>query len=423
MPKRKWLKILAAVLTLALLLAFVVTAYAVHASQRVHDVPFPQISADRSPEGVARGAVIFHATCEPCHRAATADRASGASMAEVPGWLGQFHSGNITSDPRAGIGAISDAVAARMIRYGVNRSGHWAPMPAYAMSDADLAAVLGFLRSDDPLFRPEPKPTPPNHLSTAGSLALFLGGVLTPPARPSVIRAPARAPTADYGRYLAEGIYQCGDCHTAGFDADKVRGPDAFAGGAELKDVAGNPIYSPNLTQDPETGIGRWSRDQFARAIRSGIRPDNTAIGYPMPRFRGADDIEVDALLAYLRSFPARANQVPGRHSAIGSSAASSSSMANSATQGDPARAFQQLGCVACHGPGAAYESKLQQASGKPALEVARWIRNPELFRPGTPMPTFASVLDESAALELATWIQLTHGATGIHSGLPAAHF
>src|SRR6185369_1329810 len=61
-----------------------------------------------------------------------------------------------------------------------------------ATRGAQVAAVLGFLRSDDPLFRPEPKPTQPNHLSTAGSLALFLGGVLTPPARPSVIRAPAR---------------------------------------------------------------------------------------------------------------------------------------------------------------------------------------------------------------------------------------
>jgi len=54
---------------------------------------------------------------------------------------------------------------------------------------------------------------------------------------------------------------------------------------------------------------------------------------------------------------------------------------------------------------GAAYEAKLQQALGKPAAEVARWIRNPELYRPGTPMPTFESVLDENAALELANWL------------------
>src|SRR6187551_2339498 len=44
----------------------------------------------------------------------------------------------------------------------------------------------------------------------------------------------------------------------------------------------------------------------------SGLRPDHTAIGYPMPRFRGADEIEIDALFAYLRDFPPRQNQVPG---------------------------------------------------------------------------------------------------------------
>ena len=408
MSIRKLLKILGTTMTLVLLGACGLTAYAVHASHRSFDVPYPNVTADRSPEGVARGAVIFHATCEACHRSATGERASGAPILDAPRWLGQFHSGNITSDRAAGIGSISDAVAARMIRYGVNRSGHWGPMPAYALSDADLAAVLGFLRSDDPLFRPEPRPAPASRLSVAGSLALFLGGVLTPPVRPASIVAPARAPNADYGRYLAEGVYQCSDCHTPGFDADKVHGPDAFIGGAEVKNAAGETIYSPNLTRDPETGIGRWTRDEFALAVRSGLRPDNTAVAYPMPRFRGADDVEIDALLAYLQSFPARANPVPGRRPAHAGAA-----QLDDHHSGDSKRAFQQLGCVACHGKGAAYESKLQQALGKPAAEIARWIRNPELYRPGTPMPTFASVLDENAALELANWLKRSGGTTG----------
>jgi len=407
MSMRKLLKILCAALALVLVAACGLTAYAVHASRRSLDVPFPKITADRSPEGLARGAVIFHATCEACHRAATADRASGAPIHDAPEWLGQLHSGNITSDRAAGIGSISDAVAARMIRYGVNRSGHWAPMPAYAMSDADLAAVLGFLRGDDPLFRPEPRPAPPSRLSVAGSVALFLGGALTPPSRPASIVAPARAPNESYGRYLAEGVYQCGDCHTPGFGADKLHGPDAYAGGAELKNAAGKLIYSPNLTRDLETGIGRWSREQFALAVRSGIRPDSTALSYPMLRFRGADELEIDALFAYLRSFPPRANQVPGRRAAL---AANGEGASSPAVHASPQRAFEQLGCVACHGKGAPYEAKLQQASSKPAAEVARWIRNPELYRPGTLMPTFASVLDEGAALELALWLQ--KGAT-----------
>jgi len=410
MSIRKVSKLLGTALSLVLMAACGLTAYAVYASRRSHEVPYPKVTADRSPEGVARGALIFHATCEACHVAQAGDRASGAPIHDAPQWLGQLHSGNITSDRAAGIGSISDAAAARMIRYGVNRSGHWGPMPSYAMSDADLAAVIGFLRSDDPLFRPEPRPAPASQLSVAGSLALFLGGVLTPPARPASIVAPARAPSADYGRYLAEGVYQCGDCHTPGFDADKVRGPDAYIGGAELKNAAGETLYSPNLTQDRETGIGRWSREQFALAVRSGLRPDDSPIGYPMPRFRGADEVEIDALLAYLRTFPARENPVPGRRAALTALGVGERAERLS---GNPARAFERLGCVSCHGKGAPYESKLQQASGKSAAEVARWIRNPELYRPGTPMPTFASVLDESAALELANWLKRASGAAG----------
>jgi mono/diheme cytochrome c family protein len=38
--------------------------------------------------------------------------------------------------------------------------------------------------------------------------------------------------------------------------------------------------------------------------------------------------------------------------------------------------------------------------------QLARWIRNPEAFLPGTVMPTFAPVLDEAGALELAEWIR-----------------
>jgi len=119
-----------------------------------------------------------------------------------------------------------------------------------------------------------------------------------------------------------------------------------------------------------------------------------------MPRFRGADEIEIDALFAYLRAFPPRQNQMPGRHPALSQSSTQASERG---LHGEPKRAFDQLGCVGCHGKGAAYEAKLQQALGKPAAEVARWIRNPELYRPGTPMPTFASVLDENAALERMT--------------------
>lgn len=396
MLKRRLFRILTITGLAALTLLVALVAFASAAAERRHDLPLPAVVADRSPEGVARGAAIFHTTCEACHRAPTGERASGAPLYDAPEWLGTLHSGNLTSDRTAGIGALSDALAARTIRFGISREGRWVPMPAYALSDADLAAVLGFLRSGDPLFRPDPQPAPRTQLSLAGRTVLFLAGVFTPPARPASINAPPKAPSVDYGRYLAEGVYQCGDCHSPSFDASKGQGSDAFAGGVELRNGAGETIYSPNISRDEAAGIGRWSRDQFALAVRDGLRPDGSALGYPMPHFRGADDLEIDALLAFLRSFPAQATPVEGRRPALAQSQASSA----------PQQNFERLGCVACHGKGAPFEAKLAQASGKPVADVARWIRNPELYRPGTAMPTFASVLDEPSALALASWIQ-----------------
>ncbi len=397
---RKVLKILAGILVVVCAALVGLIAWASHAADRRHDVPLPPIRADRSPEGVARGAAIFHATCEACHRAPDSDRAAGAPLPEIPAWLGTFHSANITSHPEAGIGRRTDGEIARIIRYGVNRHGRKSAMPDYALSDADIAAVLGFLRSDDPLFRPDPRVAPPSELSALGKTVLFVTGALSPPDRPaSGLDAPPRGPTAEYGRYLAEAVYDCGTCHTAGFAPDKVRGPDAFAGGFALTDAAGRPIVSANLTPDGATGIGGWTRDDLARALRDGFRPDGTTIQYPMPRFRGADDVEVDALFAFLQSLPPRANLRPGHRKVERRSTPP-------APPADPAEQFVTLGCVACHSPGARYEANLANAAGKPALQVARWIRNPESFLPGTPMPTFASVLDEASALRLAEWIQ-----------------
>jgi mono/diheme cytochrome c family protein len=312
MKRRKLFVICASTLGVVGLGLVGLAVFASHEATRMRDVPYPTVVAARSAAGIARGATIFQGTCEACHRPAGGERASGARMAEVPEWLGQFYAQNLTSDPRAGIGSLSDGAVARMIRFGVNHDGRWGPMPSYGMSDADLAAVIGYMRSEDPLFAPDPKPVPPSELSLLGQVALVLAGQLTPPDRPAAgVEAPARAPSAEYGRYLAGEVYQCGDCHTAGMEPDKVRGPDAYAGGADMVGANGETMYSPNLTPDVRTGIGRWDRGDFARAVREGSRPDGAVLRSPMPRFRGLDDVEVDALFTFLRSLPARSNPSP----------------------------------------------------------------------------------------------------------------
>ena len=64
------------------------------------------------------------------------------------------------------------------------------------------------------------------------------------------------------------------------------------------------------------------------------------------------------------------------------------------------------MGCVACHGPNAAFHQKIVNARAKPEAEIAAWILHPEKVKPTTAMPTFANVVSADEALALARWIK-----------------
>jgi mono/diheme cytochrome c family protein len=102
------------------------------------------------------------------------------------------------------------------------------------------------------------------------------------------------------GAYLATAA-GCDNCHT-----DRAHGGQPYAGGLALRTPFGT-FYSPNITPDLETGIGRWTGAQFLRALREGVRPDgaNYFPVFPYPSFTGITDEDVLAIKAYLFSLPA----------------------------------------------------------------------------------------------------------------------
>ncbi len=113
------------------------------------------------------------------------------------------------------------------------------------------------------------------------------------------------------GAYLANGIVACGNCHTP-------QGPDGPVAGMEFAgqlviDWEPFTAYASNITPDPETGIGGWSREDVVRAIREGLRPDGSLIGPPMPigLYRNISDEDAEAIAAYVLSVPPLRNEVP----------------------------------------------------------------------------------------------------------------
>lgn len=111
---------------------------------------------------------------------------------------------------------------------------------------------------------------------------------------------------------VARGAYLtraggCISCHT-----DVKHGGAAFAGGRALKTPFGT-FYSPNLTPDRETGIGRWSDTEFLDALRRGIAPDGAHYFpvFPYPSYARMTAADALAIKAYLFSVPpvAKANR------------------------------------------------------------------------------------------------------------------
>lgn len=362
-------------------------------SRSYADVAEPPIVADRSPAAVARGELLFHSICIECHGGSDG-RPTGKHLAEVPAFLGDFYSANL-AHPTQGVRTLSDGKIARAMRHGVLPDGRLSPvMTSFAaIGDADVAAILGYIRSSTPVFEPAGEAQPRTRLTLVGKLMLTYVGGLGVHGEPSGVPVPPKAPTVEYGRYMTQ-VLDCATCHTEGFGDDKMHGPGAFAGGFELVDPTGTKIWSKNITPDEATGIGRWSVDDFERAIARGVTPDGYLVRKPMPLFSRLDRTDAEAIYAYLRTVPkvTRAN-TPGGAPLRRPSA------------GDPPELlFTSLGCVTCHGASSPHRDKLANAVSKPDEAVADWILDPQATRPGSIMPSFKSVLTRDEALALARY-------------------
>lgn len=105
----------------------------------------------------------------------------------------------------------------------------------------------------------------------------------------------ANADAATRGEYVAR-MADCEACHTA-------KGGQPFAGGRAFVLPFGT-IYTPNITPDPETGIGRWTDRQFVDAVHRGIAPDGSRYypAFPYPSYTLLTDDDTLAIKAYLFS-------------------------------------------------------------------------------------------------------------------------
>jgi mono/diheme cytochrome c family protein len=283
--------------------------------------PAPNVRVAMDQERVARGKYLYAlADCDGCHSPHDTSRlylpvneAKRGSGQAIPDDGTIHYIPNITPDPETGIGAWTDGEKIRAIREGIGRDGRalvpFMPYGSYRhMSDDDVQSLVAYLNTLAPVKQKQPRMEAPLPFS------LLVKSMPQPVTKPVV--TPPRDNTVLYGEYLAT-IGNCAICHTQ----FGTLGPDSskrFAGGHEFK-FPGATVVSANITPDPDTGIGRWSREYFLDRFRRhrGVQAESLPAATPelftvMPwrNLSQMTDGDLSAIYDYLMTRPAIANRV-----------------------------------------------------------------------------------------------------------------
>lgn len=314
---KKLLKILGIILGIVVLVVVVFLIYVSARGTGSYEVNVPAIpKVEVTPERVARGEKIAAMLCRNCHFNNETNKLTGRPLAEAP-QFGKINSRNITHDAEVGIGGWSDAEIIYFIRTGINpKSGKFIPpyMPKLMhISDEDLRSVVAYLRSDSPEVQADKTEYPESEPSF---LSKFLCVVAFHPYKypEKELPGPDTTNKVEWGKYLALYQIECFTCHSKDFKTMDVESPEKsegfFGGGNQLINTEGVTVTTLNITPDEETGIGRWTEDEFVKAIKSGIIPNGPALRNPMVPYSMLTDEEARAIYAYLRTVPKLTHKV-----------------------------------------------------------------------------------------------------------------
>ena len=263
--------------------------------QRRIDVAVAPVALRSDADSVARGRYIFMSRgCTECHGV---DGAGKTLVDDGKGML--LHAPNITPVPGGVVANYTADDWTRTIRHGVKPNGRPAiimPSEDYArLNDNDLASIVAFMR------QMPAKPGPGTTVQiTMPMKALYAFGVIKdaaeridhtlppPPVMPD-------AATAAHGAYV---VNTCIGCHGANLSGGKIPGapPDWPA--------------AANLTPGDGSAMPRYAdAESFKAMLRSGKRPDGSAVSPVMPfvALKELNDVDTQALYLHLKTLSPKA--------------------------------------------------------------------------------------------------------------------
>ena len=261
--------------------------------RRTVDVRVVPVPYAKAPAAARAGKYLFESRgCAECH----GDDGRGIAFVDTQGMY--LKSPNITTGPGGVVSDYNEGDWVRTIRHGVNPTGHALfamPSEDYnRMTDADLAALVAYTRALPPVSGESAVIRLPMMVKALYGLDAIKDASekidhRRPPAQP--VRA---AVSVEHGEYVAN---LCKGCHGPLFSGGKMPGRP--------------PDWPPaaNLTPGESSVMPRYdTAEKFVAMMRTGTRPDGTAVDKAMPfmTLRNINDVDLNALYAYLNTLPPR---------------------------------------------------------------------------------------------------------------------
>jgi mono/diheme cytochrome c family protein len=263
-------------------------------------------SPGQTAAAVKRGEYLaIAADCGACHTAPGGKPFVGGLPISTP--LGTIYSTNITPSADFGIGRYTEQDFSRALRLGVRRDGAnlYPAMPytSYAkFADEDAHALyLYFTQAVKPVDQRAPPtelPFPMNiRMSMIAWNLLFLDTT-------AFVADPQESAEWNRGAYLVQGAAHCSTCHTPRGFLMQEQTSRALSG-AQV-----GPWYAPNITSDPLSGIGSWTKGDLVAYLRTGHLSRKAQAAGSMGEavehsFQHLAATDLDAIATYIKSVPA----------------------------------------------------------------------------------------------------------------------
>jgi mono/diheme cytochrome c family protein len=297
---RRWLKRIGLGLLALMLLVLAVgglyvltktSAYNASLDKVYPIAPLDKIVRSSDPAVIARGkhlvASLAGCALKDCHGPDL-----GGGRVTDGGPIGTMQAPNITQL----LPAYSDGELARLIRHGIKKDQRTVRFMSMQevnwMTDADLVAVISYVRT----VRPVARPSGVVDIGWFGKVMDRLDNVPIDVARridhDHIEIGPPPSPTPAYGKWIAR---ICVGCHGKNLSGGKIPGtPPDF------------PIPL-NLTPDA-SGLKGWTLADFKQVMATGTRKDGRKLADFMPTeaLNAMNDVEQQALFSYLQSLPPR---------------------------------------------------------------------------------------------------------------------